>query len=142
MRACTGRSNRVARPRTRLHDDGAGSGTAGNPAEGFRRCPALLERLARGGNADAQYLLGALLLTNPQGEPDLPGPALAGAGGRSGEPRAAYMLSVLAATATPPMTASAARWLEAAATAGIEAAVELQTQGTPADDVPACRRPD
>jgi TPR repeat protein len=89
-----------------------------------------LEQLARGGNADAKYLLGALLLTNPQGDPDVPGArAWLQQSAAAGEPRAAYMLSVLASTATPPDADVAARWLESAASGGIEAAVELRRQG-------------
>ncbi len=90
----------------------------------------LLEQLARSGNMDAQYLLGSLLLTNPQGEADIPGARTwLQQAAAAGEPRAAYMLSVLAATATPPDVAAATRWLEAAARGGVDAAAQLQRQG-------------
>ena len=59
-----------------------------------------LDTLAKRGNAHAMYLLGALLLANPAGEPDpvraLP---LLEKSAAAGVPRAAYLLSVELATA-------------------------------------------
>ena len=96
----------------------------------FAGAQRLLEQLARGGNADAQYLLGTLLLASPQGDPDPVGAGkwLQQAAG-SGNPRAAYMLSVLAATATPVDVPAATHWLEVAAKDGVGPAVELQKLG-------------
>ena len=90
----------------------------------------LLDPLARGTNVDAQYLLGALLLSSPDGDPD-PVAArnwLQKAAG-SGDPRAAYMLSVLSATSAPIDEVAAKRWLETAAKGGLEPAIELQRKG-------------
>src|SRR6185369_7612738 len=82
--------------------------------------------LAQRGNAHAQYLLGALCLSNPTGEPDAAGAApLLQQAAAAGEARAAYMLAVIAATATPVDEAAARRWLQRAADGGIAAAADL-----------------
>jgi ankyrin repeat protein len=88
-----------------------------------------LESRARAGNHNAEYLLGALLLTNPAAEPD---PVTASRwlhqAADAGHARAAFMLSVLAATAAPADAAGAQRWLDLAAKAGLDEAVQLQKQ--------------
>jgi ankyrin repeat protein len=86
-----------------------------------------LESLARGGNHDAEYLLGALLLTNPSAEPDTDAAyRWLRQAADAGQPRAAYMMSVMFATSEPPNIPEAERWLAVAAKGGIQQAEELQ----------------
>jgi TPR repeat protein len=68
------------------------------------------------GNAHAMYLLGALLLASPAGEPDpVRARPLLEKAATAGVPRAAYLLAVELAMRTPPDEAGARRWLESAA---------------------------
>ncbi|MBK6674559.1 MAG: hypothetical protein IPG49_14245 [Proteobacteria bacterium] len=89
-----------------------------------------LDTLAKRGNAHAMYLLGALLLANPAGEPD-PARALPllEKAAAAGVPRAAYLLSVELANRAPADEAGARRWLDAAAQGGMEEARALIQAG-------------
>ncbi len=85
-----------------------------------------LEGLSEKGNTQAQYLLGSLLLANPLGEPDVKGASRwLSQSAAAGSARAAYLLAVIAATATPADETAARTWLQSAAQGGFEPAVEL-----------------
>ncbi|MEO6186512.1 MAG: ankyrin repeat domain-containing protein, partial [Steroidobacteraceae bacterium] len=100
---------------------------------------ARLETLAKAGNVQAAYRLGALLLANPLGEPDVPAATRwLNQAAAAGSARAAYLLAVLAATAVPADDAQARRWLADAAQAGFEpAAVLLRQNRLPLEFLPA-----
>ena len=89
-----------------------------------------LDALSKRGHAQAMYLLGALLLVNPAGEPDaaraLP---LLEKAAAAGVARAAYLLSVDLAARSPADEAGARHWLEIAAQGGIDEAQALLQSG-------------
>jgi ankyrin repeat protein len=101
-----------------------------------------LEGLSEKGNPQAQYLLGSMLLANPLGEPDMKGASRwLSQSAAAGSARAAYLLAVIAATATPADETAARTWLQTAAKGGFEPAEalvranRLPLQFLPAEDL-------
>ena len=88
----------------------------------FTAAASELQRLAEGGNAEAQYMLAVFYLNGLRGPPD---PATARSwlekSAAKGNARAAYSLASLCTDASPPDPTCAARWLARAKELGFKA---------------------
>ena len=91
----------------------------------FGKAAAELDRFAKKGDADAQYLLGSLCLSGLGVPVDTArARALFEEAARQKHARAAYSLATLLATAEPRDPIAAQRWLEEARRLGLTAAEE------------------